>query len=217
MLRSMCVFLKHIGYSGLVLYLDELELLFDQPRKQSRDMAYDTLRQLVEGTDGTPSFVLMGSATRLMLSHDKKGFPSFPPLAQRLGLPWLAAADDEFPDYRSTVIDLGSKSARLTEKELLMLVKRVRTAHGLALKWDADKHVPDAFLSDLAQTVDQQRGEFPAPRLLVEVVVSVLERKEQNTQMQLEQALPALLKQAKERIRDMEAKRHRPWSAEGSA
>jgi len=49
MLRSLVQFFKHLGYSGLVLFLDELELIMRQ-RRRVRDASYEILRQFIDDT-----------------------------------------------------------------------------------------------------------------------------------------------------------------------
>ncbi len=62
MIRSLVLFLKHLGYSGLVLFLDELELICYQ-NYPIRDSAYEALRQFIDDAESVPSFLLICSLT----------------------------------------------------------------------------------------------------------------------------------------------------------
>jgi hypothetical protein len=204
MLRSLIQFFKHLGYGGLVLFLDELELIRDQ-NYRVRDANYDVLRQFIDDTDGLSNFLLLCSATPKMRDDDQKGFPSYPPLWQRLG----GMLGGVHGDYRAITVNLDE--APLRDDDLLELAKRLRTVHSVAYGWDAEQIVPDEFLRQLVQVVKQQATELTLPRLVVQTTVSLLEAKQQNPEQGLEDLLPDTLQDAMEHIRQQERNRHRPW------
>jgi hypothetical protein len=204
MLRSLIQFLKHLGYSGLVLFLDELELIMAQGQRV-RDTNYDVLRQFIDDADNLSNFLLLCSATPKMRDDDQRGFPSYPPLWQRLG-GMLGGVQG---DYRAISVNLDE--APLSDDDLLELAKRLRTVHSVAYGWDAEQIVPDAFLRQLVQVVKQQATELTLPRLVVQTTVSLLEAKQQNPEQDLEDLLPDALRDVMERIRQQERNRHHTW------
>jgi len=207
MLRSLIQFFKHLGYSGMVLFLDELELIMEQKQKV-RDANYDVLRQFIDDADNLSNFLLLCSATPRMRDDDQKGFPSFPALWQRLG----GMLGGVRGDYRSITVNLDEEP--LSDDDLLELAKRLRAIHSIAYPWDTEQTapiVPNEFLCQLVQVTKQQAIELPLPRLVVQTTVSLLEAKQQNPERNLEDLLPDALRDAIERIRRQERDRYLPW------
>jgi hypothetical protein len=212
MLRSLIQFLKHLGYSGLVLFLDELELIREEQNRRVRDASYDVLRQFIDDADNLQNFLLLCSATPIMCDDDQKGFPSYDALWQRLG----GLLGGVKGDYRANMVNLDE--APLSDDELLELAKRLRTIYTRA--WDVEEQiVPDEFLRRLVQVMKQQAPEMPFPRLVVQTTVSLLEAKQQNPEKDLEDLLPGIIQDAMKRIRQQERDRYhsqkrdpyRPW------
>lgn len=204
MLRSLIQFLKHLGCSGLVLFLDELELIMVQGQRV-RDTNYDVLRQFIDDADNLSNFLLLCSATPKMRDDDQRGFPSYPPLWQRLG----GMLGGVKGDYRAITVNLDE--APLSDDDLLELAKRLRTVHSIAYGRDAKQIVPDEFLRQLVQVLKQQATELSVPRLVVQTTVSLLEAKQQNPEQGLEDLLPDALRDAMESIRQQEHNRYCPW------
>jgi len=207
MLRSLILFLRSIGYSGLVLFLDELELIREQSQKV-RDANYDTLRQFVDDADNLRSFLLLCSVTPIMLEDAQKGFPSFPPLWQRIG-GMLGFAEG---DYRAITVDMNQAS--LTENDLVEVAKRLRFIHAIANNWRPDQKISDEFLQKLVKAVVRERSEYPLPRRVVQTTISHLEILQQNPEKTNEEALPEAIRNAFETIRRQERGRYRSWDRE---
>jgi len=207
MLRSLIQFLRYLGYSGLLVFVDELELIMVQNRK-ARDSSYDVLRQFIDNASNLRNFLLLCSATPSTVYNTQLGFPSYDALWQRLG----GLLGRVKGDYRAITVNLDD--APLSDEDLFELAKRLRTVHSVALRWQADQAVPDDFLRYLISVAKQQSGEIPLPRLIVQVTVSLLESKQQNPDETLERLLPDALIQSVEIIRYQEQKRFRRWEKE---
>lgn len=206
MLRSLIHFFKYLGYSGLVLFLDELELIRDQNQKV-RDANYDVLRQFIDDADNLRSFLLLCSVTPVMVEDNQRGFPSYPPLWQRIR-PIIGGVEG---DYRAITINLDSLAAQLTDDDLLEMAKRLRKIHSVAMAWDAEKVMPDDFLKKLVDAVQKETTEFSHPRLIVQSTISILEAKNQNPERELMDLLPESIRQAIEISHQQERLRHRVW------
>lgn len=206
MLRSLIHFFKYLGYSGLVLFLDELELIRDQ-NKKVRDANYDVLRQFIDDTDNLRSFLLLCSVTPATIDDNQRGFSSFPALWQRIGLMFGEVEGD----YRAITVNLDSPAAQLTDDDLLEMTKRLRKIHSIAMAWDAERVVSDDFLKQLVDYAKRETSEFPYPRLVAQSTIAVLEAKNQNPERELMDLLPESVRQAMEIIRQQERLRHRPW------
>lgn len=206
MLRSLIHFFKHLGYSGLVLFLDELELILEQNRRV-RDANHDVLRQFIDDADNLKSFLLLCSVTPKLIEDNTKGFPSYPALWQRIG----GMLGSIRGDYRAITVELNSQEAKLSDEDLLEVTKKLRKIYAIAEEWDAERIVPDTFLQQLVNATKNSTSEFPLPRLIMQVTVSLLESKQQNPDEELEMLLPSVLKEAIETIRRQEQERYHPW------
>lgn len=86
-LKAFTKLLQLIGYNGLVIAIDEMDVL-PRLRSDQREKAYATLRQLIDeqmqGAFGALGLVF--SATPEVYKDQDCGIPSYSPLAQRLGL-----------------------------------------------------------------------------------------------------------------------------------
>jgi len=129
MLRSLVIFLRHLGYNGLVLFLDELELVLNQNRAV-RDRSYEILRQFIDDVDSIPSMIILCSLTKQVIRDNSKGIPSYPALYQRIG--GMLGFDDR--DYRALTINLDYLP--LDRSDLVELARRIRSVHAKAFGWE---------------------------------------------------------------------------------
>jgi hypothetical protein len=207
MLRSLVALLGQLGYGGLALFLDELELLGYQ-HPAIRDGSYEALRQLIDDVDGIRGLLMLCSITPRMFTDDQKGLRSYPALWQRLG----GLLDDRVgvKDYRSKVIRLDLLGPP-DRGELLELARRIRRLHGLAFGWPAERRLPDRLLETItAEVLD--RSEVSVPRLLVQSVVSLLDALEQDPDLDAHRLASGVVPEAAARIQEAERSRYRTWS-----
>lgn len=87
-LKAFAALIRLMGYAGLVILVDELELAMDE-RIDLRKKAYENLRYILdECALGQPeSTVFIFAATEEILTDQVKGIPSYQALCQRLGSP----------------------------------------------------------------------------------------------------------------------------------
>ena len=104
MFRSLTYMLKEFGYSGLVVLMDELERVLEQPPK-SRDKAYQTVRQLLDNSDraGTSSSYILCAVTPEVLTS-AKGFKEYDALWERVKTE--VNSSPKLIDKRAIIIDL---------------------------------------------------------------------------------------------------------------
>ncbi len=205
MLRSLLVFLRHLGYSGLVLFLDELELLLTQSQS-ARNGSYEVLRQFIDDTESIPSLVMLCSLTEQALQDHQRGIPSYPALSQRIG-GMLTGFSSR--DYRSVTVNLNRLP--LEPHEFFELAQRIRDVHAVAHRWEAAERVPDEVLRSFADRASQS-PEVAAPRYLVQLTVTVLESAQQNQDVPLADLIPSDATVVST-IRAAERERYVPWGA----
>lgn len=87
-LKGFTALLKRIGYAGLIVLVDELELVMDE-RVDLRKKAYENLRFILdECALGQPeNTIFIFAATEAIINDRAKGIPSYQALSQRLGNP----------------------------------------------------------------------------------------------------------------------------------
>ncbi|MHA1794754.1 MAG: BREX system ATP-binding domain-containing protein [Promethearchaeota archaeon] len=204
MLRSLMMFLKHIGYSGMVLFLDELELLLDQSSR-IRSTGYDILRQFVEDAGKIPSFLLNASATPQMLEEPERGFPSYAALWQRIGGLFAEASGD----YRAITIRLDS--VEFTDKNLFEMIQKLYKIHAIAMGWDPTEYFTGEWSEKIINIAKKLSHQFPTPRFLVELVIRLLEIKHQNREKALDEIFNSAVNAAENSILNSERSRHREW------
>ena len=204
MLRSFVCFLCIIGYSGLVIFLDELELILTQ-NFRTRNASYDTLRQFIDNADNTDKFLLICSATPQMYQDHQRGFPSYPALWQRTG----GMLANSRGDYRAIRINLSSPDADLTSDNLFQIARQIRDIHAVAEDWNASEIVSEEHIQQIVNGCISQGTEAPLPRLISQTMVNLLERLQQNphSQVGFEKTITETVKE----ISQQDQTRYTPW------
>ncbi len=129
-IKLMALFVRKLGYKGLIVYLDECVNLYKIPNRVSRENNYekilsmfnDTMQGKAEGLGiyfgGTPEF----------LEDKNRGLYSYEALRSRLSDSRFGLSDSEkLKNYITPVIRLS----RLTGDELFALVGKLETVHEL--------------------------------------------------------------------------------------
>lgn len=178
LLASLIAFLRHIGHSGLVVLLDEVETVMAQSASV-RNAAFENIRLLIDSTDQSRFLHLFFSIIPDVLISDK-GFRSYDALWSRV----RTLGDDKRLNYRSVLIDLHR--APLGKKELLQLGGRLAEIHGLAYGWDASTLDPAL----MAEICDQQErlGLTSEVRLFIRQVIGALDMAEQGEEVKVDVA-----------------------------
>jgi hypothetical protein len=147
MLQSVVGVLRHFGYSGLLLLIDEVESTLAQRNSSLRSVAYENLRSFID-RDVLPRHTLaIFSTTPQMFSDPTEGFQSYPALWSRI----RPSESDGTTDYRATVVDLPGTP--LSATDFLAIGRHIRAIHGIGYSWDAEQRVPTEYLvaaADLA-------------------------------------------------------------------
>ena len=208
MLRSLTKFIKHAGYSGLVLVFDELEDISKQTAKIRRN-SYEAVRQFVDSASEPESLLFLGACIPNMLSDTERGFASYPALQQRLGLVRLVEAST-IQDFHGTVVNLDGSP--LSSDDLTSLGLKLRAVHSLAWDWDASAHISNTFIAHVVTRVLENNFGVAAVRLLVQFFMNTLELSRQNPELDVARTIDAdLNKAAAHLIREKESMVATPW------
>ncbi len=172
MLNSLNSFLRFCGHKGLVLLLDELEMVIAQAASV-RNAAYENVRLLIDNTEQASYFhIFFAIIPDVLLSE--KGFKSYDALWSRvrsLGQP------EQRLNYRGVLVDLHRTP--LKSEELVKLGQSLRQIHQISYRWDATDSVPDQLLLDICAN-QKKMGLLSEVRLFVKQVISLLDLAEQG-------------------------------------
>lgn len=126
-LKAFSRLVELLGYNGLVIIIDELDLLLNE-RKDIRKDAYNNLKHLIDlvvsGKLSKTMFFLAGGD--VLLSDNEKGLRSCKALSQRLGKA-IDQYDSSMTDFRQPIVKLTNISLeqykKITDKIVLIYKK----------------------------------------------------------------------------------------------
>jgi len=176
-IRALIEVIKGSRYHGLLLIVDELELIRKFPHARQRDQALEILRLLIDesGKNGFPGCLLIFTGTDTFFEDDRAGLKSYEALADRVSTP---NAPDGLMSVRQPVITLQG----LNKSKLLSVIRKVRDIHGISYNWDATKRVPDVALEKLVQdwTAFGNDSVSRKPRPIIREFIHLLDLCEEN-------------------------------------
>lgn len=170
--------IKLLGYSGLLLMVDELESILSV-RADIRRAIYENLKYLLDRQMPCTLFVFVGT-DRLL--YDERGIIGFEPLAQRLKLNELPGKER---DLRQPVVRLEP----LTLAEITNLTKRIMLIHHVAYEWEAD-FKPEVMRNWTLHEINRD-GKVTLPvntRLYIQELIKLLDLLQKNGGMPVEKS-----------------------------
>ncbi len=125
--RALLELIKGSRYNGLLLLVDELELIRKFPHARQREQALEILRLLIDesGKNGLPGCLQIFTGTDTFFEDDRAGLKSYEALADRVSIP---NGPDGYISVRQPVITLQG----LSQSKLLAVITRVRDIHSIA-------------------------------------------------------------------------------------
>jgi len=184
LLASLIAFLRHLGYQGLVLLMDELETVMAQS-SSIRNAAFENVRLLIDSTDQSRHLHIFLSIIPDVLSAEK-GFRSYDALWSRV----RTLGEGGRLNYRGVLIDLHRTP--LGPDEFLELGLRLRDIHAAAFRWDASA-VGEALIREICAR-QEQLGLQSEVRLFIRQIIDALDLAEQG---EAAEALPGKLAEAR--------------------
>jgi len=138
-LKSLITFIRYIGYSGLIILLDEAEAITSLSRISRVDLANENIRQIIDNDLGTRFFYLVFASTPSFLSGEHEhGAQSYPALWRRIRnqLP-----DIETKSLRNIIVELPE----LNEAQLAEVASKIKSiyqvTHGKSIRLVTEKHL----------------------------------------------------------------------------
>ena len=170
LLGSLIAFLRHLGYKGLILLMDELETVIAQSAS-IRNAAYENVRLLIDNTEHAQYLHIFFSIIPDVILSEK-GFKSYDALWSRV----RSIGEGKRLNYRSVLIDLHRTP--LKTDELIALGQTLRRIHAAAYRWDA-ADVADDLIEKIC-AAQKRMGLLSEVRLFVKQVIRVLDMAEQG-------------------------------------
>jgi Protein of unknown function (DUF2791). len=168
--------LKTIGYSGLVVLIDETEFTMHLQNKKLRDTAYNYIRDIYDecslGNFQNTLFVFAG--TPQFFDDPKLGVPSYQALSDRIE----DTLDTSLKDLRKPVIKLEG----FTKDELIEIAGKLMIMHEEVFEWNGSDQISPVLESivDLHEENAALTGGKVTPRMFVRSFISVLDTVQQN-------------------------------------
>lgn len=175
-LKLLARFVRHAGFSGMLVLLDELVNLYKMANMQARNANYEqVLRILNDSLQGISvglGFLLGGTPEFLM--DTRRGLYSYPALQSRLAENTFATQG--LVDHTGPVVRLCS----LSQEDFYVLLTKLR--HVFAAGDPAKHLIPDEGLTAFMEHCSKRIGEayFRAPRTTITSFISLLSVLEQN-------------------------------------
>jgi hypothetical protein len=179
-LHALLEMIRSTPLKGLVVLVDELELVRRRPHQRSRDQAYETLRALVDeaGENRLPGCLMVFTGTSEFFTDRRHGLASYEALAERIKAPDNLSAHQSM---RQPVISLeGLDGVRLRD-----VARRTRALHGEAFGWPAESRVTDAEVDELVEKWVAFGGDSidRLPRPFLRQLVHVLDLCEEHPEL----------------------------------
>jgi len=175
-IKLLAHFVKHIGYKGLIIFIDEAVNLYKISNTVSRNNNYERLLTIFNDTmQGKAQYlgVILG-ATPQMVEDNRRGLFSYEALRSRLVESRFAR--DGLRDFSGPLLRLEV----LTPEEVFLLLQRVHQIHGLHYGYTlsvTDKQI-EVFLNEVRKHLGADQ--LITPREIVRDFIAVLNIMQQN-------------------------------------
>ena len=175
-LEALSIFIKSVGYSGLVVLIDEVEYIMHLHTHQIRNTSYNYIRDIYDncnmGKFQSALFVFAG--TPYLFEDSKKGIPSYPALEERI----QKVLESDYVDMRTPIIYLSD----FDRDDLINISQQLLEMHGEVYDWDAQSKVEpiiENIADELISTAGLSGGKVTA-RKFVRKFITLLDTVEQN-------------------------------------
>ena len=171
LLSSLIAFLRHLGYQGLILLMDELETVIAQSAS-IRNAAYENVRLLIDNTEQAQYLHIFFSIIPDVILAEK-GFKSYDALWSRV----RSIGEGKRLNYRGVLIDLHRTP--LENSELIELGHSLRRIHELAYRWEVGDLIGDELIEKIC-AAQKRMGLLSEVRLFIKQVIRYLDMAEQG-------------------------------------
>jgi hypothetical protein len=186
MLESLARFARHIGYTGVVVLLDEAEMSYSAMRKSNLKAAHNNLLYLINSIEESEGLLLLYAATPDFFVDPNHGIYRYGALAQRIGQP-----EDRPPRALDRVWNLDALVT--SEDHYLEAVSRIRAIYVRAFP-EAEAKMAESDLLDRIRQIISVHPEFSTVstwRVVVQAAVEMLDSVTEGTALKPPETLHA--------------------------
>lgn len=178
-IEALAAFVKSIGYSGLVVLIDEAEHILSLHTKKIRDVSYDYIRRIYDDCNENilKNTLFVFAGTTDFFDDLRRGVPSHIPLNERINENVL---DTTHSDMRKPVIKLEG----FKKEELTRLAERLMAIHEQVYDWNGTERIGPVLGSivDMHESNAELFGGQVRPREFIQAFLGVLDTVQQNPQ-----------------------------------
>ncbi len=183
-IRALLEIIGGSRFKGLLLMVDELELIRKFPHVRQREQALETLRLLIDetGKNGFPGCLLIFTGTDTFFEDDRAGLKSYEALDKRVAAP---GGPGSKISVKQPVIILEG----LNQERLLSVISKVRDIHGAAYDWNSRDYISDDFLQKMTKewTAFGDGNITRKPRPILRELINILDVCEENPGVDLDE------------------------------
>jgi hypothetical protein len=176
-MRAILEIISGARYKGLLLLVDELELIRKFPHARQREQALETLRLLIDeaGRNALPGCLVIFTGTDEFFDDERYGLKSYKALAERVMTPFT---HESFVSMRQPIISLES----LDRERLTNVIHKIRDLYGIAYSWDAKQFAGDESINKLIGewTIFGEESTDRKPRPILREFIQMLDLCEEN-------------------------------------
>jgi hypothetical protein len=185
-MRALLQILSGAKYNGLLLLVDELELVRKFPHIRQREQALETLRLLIDesGKNALPGCLIIFTGTDEFFDDERFGLKSYAALAERVLAP---LKHESHVSMRQPIISLES----LDKERLSNVIFKIRDLYGIAYDWDSKKYVDETSVIKLIDnwTTFGDENISRKPRPILREFIQILDLCEENKGLSIEEFL----------------------------
>ncbi len=183
-MRAILEIINGARYKGLLLAVDELELVRKFPHARQREQALETLRLLIDesGKNALPGCLIIFTGTDEFFEDERYGLRSYEALAERVMTPFT---HESLISVRQPIISLES----LDRERLGHVIFKIRDLYGIAYSCDSLQFAPDEDISRLIEewTIFGEESIDRKPRPILREFIQMLDLCEENKGVNLGQ------------------------------
>lgn len=182
-LEALAAFIRTIGYSGLVVLIDEAEQIMTLQQKKFRDTAYDYIRYIYDecSLENFKYILFVFAGTPEFFEDPKRGTPSYEALGDKnIGRIQNPLDNTSYQDVRNPIITLEG----FNKDQLLEIANNIKLMHSKAFEWDSNQKVNSELVGKIVELHEsnaaQLKGGKVSPRQFIRPFISVLDTVHQN-------------------------------------
>lgn len=183
-MRAILEIINGARYKGLLLAVDELELVRKFPHARQREQALETLRLLIDesGRNALPGCLIIFTGTDEFFEDERYGLKSYEALAERVMTPFT---HENLISVRQPIISLES----LDRERLASVIFKIRDLYGIAYNCDSVQFASDEDISRLIEewTIFGEESIDRKPRPILREFIQMMDLCEENKGVKLGQ------------------------------